>query len=125
MTAPAGILPLRLEGVVFEARARRLIDAISAELAADERTLILGPNGAGKSLLLRLCHGLLAPTAGRVVCGRVRRPGRRAGARRWCFNGRSCCAARQRRTSSMRLACEASRTASAMNGRTRPWRAPA
>ncbi len=67
MTGHTGILPLRLEGVVFEARAKRLIDAISAELNADERTLILGPNGAGKSLLLRLCHGLLAPTAGRVV----------------------------------------------------------
>jgi tungstate transport system ATP-binding protein len=28
--------------------------------------VILGPNGAGKSLLLRLCHGLIQPTAGRV-----------------------------------------------------------
>jgi tungstate transport system ATP-binding protein len=29
--------------------------------------VILGPNGAGKSLLLRLCHGLLAPSEGRVA----------------------------------------------------------
>jgi tungstate transport system ATP-binding protein len=28
--------------------------------------VILGPNGAGKSVLLRLCHGLLAPTAGTI-----------------------------------------------------------
>jgi tungstate transport system ATP-binding protein len=28
--------------------------------------VILGPNGAGKSVLLRLCHGLLQPTAGVV-----------------------------------------------------------
>jgi tungstate transport system ATP-binding protein len=27
---------------------------------------VLGPNGAGKSVLLRLCHGLLKPTAGEV-----------------------------------------------------------
>jgi tungstate transport system ATP-binding protein len=27
---------------------------------------VLGPNGAGKSLLLRLCHGLIRPTAGRI-----------------------------------------------------------
>ena len=29
-------------------------------------TTILGPNGAGKSLTLRLCHGLIRPTAGAV-----------------------------------------------------------
>jgi tungstate transport system ATP-binding protein len=29
-------------------------------------TVLLGPNGAGKSLTLRLCHGLLTPSAGRV-----------------------------------------------------------
>ena len=28
---------------------------------------ILGPNGAGKSLLLRLCHGLIQPSAGMVT----------------------------------------------------------
>jgi tungstate transport system ATP-binding protein len=62
------ILPLRLENLCFRAgaRGRLLIDTVSLEFRANTRTIILGPNGAGKSLLLRLCHGLLIPSAGRV-----------------------------------------------------------
>jgi tungstate transport system ATP-binding protein len=37
------------------------------EIEAGPRTVILGPNGAGKSVLMRLCHGLLAPTSGKIV----------------------------------------------------------
>ena len=29
--------------------------------------MILGPTGSGKSVRMRICHGLLAPTSGRVV----------------------------------------------------------
>lgn len=58
------ILPLRLERVCFAAGGKQLLDRISLELGYGLRTLILGPNGAGKSLLLRLCHGLLQPSAG-------------------------------------------------------------
>ncbi len=60
----ATILPLAANGLTFEAGRRRLIDRVSFTLEAGTRTVILGPNGAGKSLLLRLCHGLLRPTAG-------------------------------------------------------------
>ncbi len=67
MHGPPSILPLRLESLGFTAGGARLIDGISAVLAAGPRTVILGPNGAGKSLLLRLCHGLLAPSEGRVL----------------------------------------------------------
>jgi tungstate transport system ATP-binding protein len=64
------ILPLTLEDLTYARRGESLIDGISAALAAGPRTVILGPNGAGKSLLLRLCHGLIQPTAGRVRwCG--------------------------------------------------------
>jgi tungstate transport system ATP-binding protein len=64
-------LPLRLEGVCFEAGGQRLIDDLTLTLEAGTRTVVLGPNGAGKSLLLRLCHGLLRPTAGRVAWART------------------------------------------------------
>jgi len=67
MRAPASLLPLRLEGLVFEAGGRRIIRGISATLKRGPRTVVLGPNGAGKSVLLRLCHGLLTPTAGAVT----------------------------------------------------------
>ena len=65
--APSSLLPLRIEEVCFEAGGRRIIDGISLEIAAGARTVILGPNGAGKSVLMRICHGLLAPTSGRVT----------------------------------------------------------
>lgn len=67
MRAPLTLLPLRLEGVVFESGGRRIIDGVSCVLEAGMRTVIVGPNGAGKSVLLRLCHGLLAPTAGTIA----------------------------------------------------------
>jgi tungstate transport system ATP-binding protein len=66
MRAPVTLLPLQLEEVVFAVGGRRIIDGLSMTLAAGTRSIIVGPNGAGKSVLLRLCHGLLRPTAGRV-----------------------------------------------------------
>ena len=63
---PGSILPLKLDGVCFDAGGARLIHDISFTLTAGPRTVILGPNGAGKSLILRLCHGLLRPSAGTV-----------------------------------------------------------
>jgi tungstate transport system ATP-binding protein len=60
------VLPLAFEGVSYEVRGARLLADVSFTLAAGPCSVILGPNGAGKSLLLRLCDGLLAPTAGRV-----------------------------------------------------------
>jgi tungstate transport system ATP-binding protein len=60
------VLPLRLDGVGFAARGTTLLSDVTLVLDAGARTIILGPNGAGKSLLLRLCHGLIEPTAGEV-----------------------------------------------------------
>jgi tungstate transport system ATP-binding protein len=63
----SAILPVEARGLVFEAGGRRLIDGIDLRLESGGRTVIIGPNGAGKSLLLRLLHGLIAPTAGAVL----------------------------------------------------------
>jgi tungstate transport system ATP-binding protein len=64
--ATGSILPLRLDAVSLSANGTPLIAALNLTLEGAPRTVILGPNGAGKSLTLRLCHGLLAPTAGAV-----------------------------------------------------------
>ncbi len=60
------ILPLAVDCLGFEAGGRTLLDGVSFSLHGGGATIVLGPNGAGKSLLLRLCHGLLTPTAGAV-----------------------------------------------------------
>ena len=56
------ILPLMLEEVSF----LHIIPPLSLVLEAGPSTIVLGANGAGKSVLLRLMHGLLQPTSGRV-----------------------------------------------------------
>jgi tungstate transport system ATP-binding protein len=60
------ILPLRVEDLAFEALGKRLLEGVSFTLPKGGVTAIIGPNGAGKSLVLRLCHGLLAPGGGAV-----------------------------------------------------------
>jgi tungstate transport system ATP-binding protein len=67
MRAEVSVLPLRLEGLGYAAGGRRLLDGIDLTVWAGRRLVVLGPNGAGKSLLLRLCHGLIEPTEGRIA----------------------------------------------------------
>lgn len=67
MHAPAPLLPILLDDLCFEAGGQKLIQGVNLQFDPGPPTIILGPNGAGKSLLLRLCHGLLKPTAGRVI----------------------------------------------------------
>jgi tungstate transport system ATP-binding protein len=67
MRAPDTILPLEAQGLGFAAGALHILSDVYLTIAPGAPTLILGPNGAGKSVLLRLLHGLLAPTAGQVT----------------------------------------------------------
>jgi len=66
MHGPASILPLRVADVSYSVRGKTLVDRVSFTLERGRRTIVLGPNGSGKTLLLSLCHGLIAPTAGSV-----------------------------------------------------------
>ena len=73
------ILPLRLEQASYAAGGRDIVAPLSLEIDAGPNTVILGANGAGKSVLMRLMHGLLVPTAGRIAWSggdqrRARRP---------------------------------------------------
>jgi tungstate transport system ATP-binding protein len=57
---------LRLTGVRYAVGGTTLIPKLDLTLGGHGITAILGPNGAGKSLTLRLCHGMIRPTAGAV-----------------------------------------------------------
>jgi tungstate transport system ATP-binding protein len=59
-------LPLDLDRVRYAVAGKVLLNDVTLTIAQGPRTVVLGPNGAGKSLLLRLCHGLIAPTAGTI-----------------------------------------------------------
>ncbi len=61
------ILPLEARGLTYEAGGHRLIDDLSLRFEDSGLSAIIGPNGAGKSLLLRLLHGLIAPSGGEVL----------------------------------------------------------
>ena len=66
MVNRAPILPLQVDGLSFRAGAVDALSDVSFRIEPGTRNMVLGPNGAGKSVLLRLLHGLLAPTAGNV-----------------------------------------------------------
>ncbi len=70
MMPPSGpivpILPLKLEDVGLRRAGHDLLNGVSLSFAGRGLTVVLGPNGAGKTLLLKTCHGLIAPTSGSV-----------------------------------------------------------
>lgn len=73
------ILPLVVHELCYDIGGKRLLDRVSFHTDRDVRLVVLGPNGAGKSLLLRLCHGLLQPSAGTITwAGAASAPARRS-----------------------------------------------
>jgi tungstate transport system ATP-binding protein len=63
----AAILPLRLDGAGYAVGGEALLSDLTLSIEPGRRLVVMGANGAGKSLLLRLCHGLIEPTAGRRI----------------------------------------------------------
>ena len=63
---PHPLLPLTVERLTYAAGGQRLLKDLSFRIDSTGRTVLLGPNGAGKSLLMRILHGLLAPTEGQA-----------------------------------------------------------
>jgi len=59
----------RTRDLTFAVGGQPLVDHVDLALAPDTLTVIMGPNGAGKSLLVRLLHGLIPPTAGKIRWG--------------------------------------------------------
>ncbi len=68
-----------MQRVSFSHDKHLIIDDLTLHLDGEARTVILGANGAGKSVTMRLLHGLLKPTAGRVTwAGHETRPASQA-----------------------------------------------
>lgn len=63
----SAILPLTVESLCWRAREADVLRDVSLRIEAGTRTILLGPNGAGKSVLLRMLHGLLTPSGGRLI----------------------------------------------------------
>ena len=63
----AGASLMSVRRLAYEAGGARLLDAVDLDLREGARTVLLGPNGAGKSLVLRVLHGLVPPSEGRVT----------------------------------------------------------
>ena len=68
----SALWPLELDRIEYRARNQRLLGPLTLRFDPGAPSVIIGPNGAGKSLALRIAHGLLEPTAGRVRWGPAR-----------------------------------------------------
>src|SRR5688572_33023163 len=64
------MLPLSARGLTYAVGQRHLVDDVSLTLEGTARNVVMGHNGAGKSLLLRMLHGLVAPSSGQVLWAR-------------------------------------------------------
>lgn len=60
-------LPLHVQDLHYRIDGRELLAGLDFIVRAGSINIVLGPNGAGKTLLMRLCHGLLRPNAGRIA----------------------------------------------------------
>ena len=57
---------LAVRGLGYETDGKWLLKNVNLDLQPGRLSVIMGPNGAGKSILLRLLHGLIAPSRGEI-----------------------------------------------------------
>ena len=70
---------LQARGLTVEFGRHAALADVDLDIAPGERIVVLGANGAGKSVLLRVLHGLLAPTKGSLQwAGAATRPAAQA-----------------------------------------------
>ena len=67
MASVRGSLPVEARGLTVRFGALAALDHLDLSLDGAAPVAILGANGAGKSVLLRVLHGLLAPSEGEVT----------------------------------------------------------
>ncbi len=60
---------LALSGIGYRLDDKPLLSDIDLTIYKGSTTAIMGYNGAGKSLLLRIMHGILAPSCGKLILG--------------------------------------------------------
>lgn len=60
------ILPLTVRSLCYSVGSTEVVRDVSFEIERGSRNIVLGANGAGKSVLLRLLHGLLPPSGGKI-----------------------------------------------------------
>jgi tungstate transport system ATP-binding protein len=73
------LFPVDARGVSVRVGGHDALKGVDLHLDGRGRIVIIGANGAGKSVLLRVLHGLMAPTAGAVTwAGSARRPNNQA-----------------------------------------------
>ena len=61
------ILPLKLDRVWFKHAGETLLENITLRIEKGLPKILMGANGSGKTLLMRVAHGLLLPTQGKVA----------------------------------------------------------
>src|SRR5262249_60015006 len=64
-----GVMPalVSFRNAAFERDGRRVLEALTLEVAQGERLILLGRSGAGKTTALKLVNALLMPSGGEVV----------------------------------------------------------
>lgn len=63
------VVPLRVRDLVLRLGELTVLDRVALDLGPVGCTMVMGANGAGKSLLLKLLHGLIVPSSGRIDWG--------------------------------------------------------